>query len=334
MKAIITGIARYIPEKYQETSEIEKLIRKGSPGVNVPEGIIEILTNIKGRPVAKENEYPSILASKASMKALQKAGMKPKELDLIIFASAGQDLIEPATANIVQQQLGAICPVFDIKNACNSFLNGLEVARSLIVAGQYKKILIATGETPSKISRYHFENREDFKNGFIGLTLGDAGAAVILEAKDQGEGIYFSSFMTKGENWNLATLPGGGGRHPFGDDYIRFVGDGTKLKNKFIEVNKSFLDQAFISTNQNFEDFSKIFIHQVSYPFLSETIDKIGAPKDKVYVTVRDYGNLVSASIPSAIALAIEKREVKKQDNILILGLASGISVGIMMVKI
>jgi 3-oxoacyl-[acyl-carrier-protein] synthase-3 len=296
--------------------------------------IIEILTNIKGRPISKEDEYPSVLASKASKKALKAVGLKPQELDLIIFASAGQDLIEPATANIVQQQLGATCPVFDIKNACNSFLNGLEVARSLIVSGQYEKILVATGETPSKISRYHFENREDFKNGFIGLTLGDAGAAAIVEAKKQGEGIYFTKFMTKGENWQIATLPGGGGRHPFGDDFIKFEGDGTKLKDKFIEVNKSFLDQAFISTNQSFEDFSKIFIHQASYPFLIETIDKIGAPMDKVYVTIRDYGNLVSASIPTAIAKALDRGIVRKEDNILILGLASGISLGIMMIKI
>ena len=86
--------------------------------------------------------------------------------------------------------------------------------------------------------------------------------------------------------------------------------------------------------NKTYDDFAQIYIHQVSYPFLVETIEKIGAPMDKVFVTVKDYGNLVSASLPTAISLSLDQGKVKKGDHVLVLGLASGISVGIMMIKL
>ena len=334
MNAIITNISKYIPERYQTSSEIEQLVRKDSPNLKVPEGIVEILTNIKGRPVAGEKEYPSILAAKASKIVLADAGLKPSDIDLILFASAGQDILEPATGNIVQEIIGATCPIIDIKNACNSFLNGLEVARAFILSGQYERILVTTGETPSKISQYAFSNRSEFRDGFIGLTLGDAGAAAIVEKSDTKKGIYFSQFTTQGKNWELATLPGGGARHPFGDEFTRFKGDGTKLKNKFIEINESLVNDALASTGKTYNDFAQIYIHQVSHPFLVETIEKIGAPLDKVFVTIKNYGNLVSASLPSAISMSLEQGRVKKGDHVLILGLASGISVAIMMVEL
>lgn len=334
MKAIITNISKYIPERYQTSSEIEQLIRQASPTLKVPEGIFEILTNIKGRPIAADEEYPSVLAAKASKQVLDRAGLKPADIDLLLFASAGQDILEPATGNIVQELLGAECPIIDVKNACNSFLNGLEVARAFILSGQYKRILVTTGETPSKISQYEFPDRAAFRDGFIGLTLGDAGAAAIVEGSDEAAGIYFSQFTTQGKNWELATLPGGGARHPFGDEFTRFKGDGTKLKDKFIEINKSLIDDALASVDKTYDDFAQIYVHQVSYPFLVETIEKIGAPMDKVFVTVKDYGNLVSASLPSAISLCIEQGKVKKGDHVLVLGLASGISVAIMMIEL
>jgi len=333
MNATITNISKYIPERYQTSSEIEQLIRQASPTLKVPEGIVEILTSIKGRPVASEEEYPSVLAVKASKLVLDKAGLKPSDIDLILFASAGQDILEPATGNIVQDLLGATCPIIDVKNACNSFLNGLEVARAFILSGQYNRILVATGETPSKISQYAFPDRAAFRDGFIGLTLGDAGAAAIVEKSDDAEGIYFSHFTTQGKNWELATLPGGGARHPFGDEFTRFKGDGTKLKDKFIEINKSLIDNALASVSKTYDDFAQIYIHQVSHPFLVETIEKIGAPMDKVFVTVKDYGNLVSASLPTAISLSLDQGKIKKGDHVLVLGLASGISVAIMMIE-
>ena len=225
MNAIITHICKYIPERYQTGSEIEQLIRQASPTLKVPEGIVEILTNIKGRPVAAEGEYPSVLAAKASKLIFDEAGLKPSDVDLILFSSAGQDILEPATGNIVQDLLGATCPIIDIKNACNSFLNGMEVARAFILSGQYSRILVTTGETPSKISQYAFPDRAAFRDGFIGLTLGDAGAAAIVERSEDAEGIYFSQFTTQGKNWELATLPGGGARHPFGDEFTHFKGE-------------------------------------------------------------------------------------------------------------
>ena len=334
MNAVIKSISNYIPERRQTSNEIEALIREQSPNLKVPRGIVEILTKMKSRPVAADGEFPSLLAAKASQRALDKAGLSAIDLDLILFASAGQDLIEPATGNIVQELIGANCPIIDVKNACNSFLNGLEIARAFVRSGQYRRILVATGETPSAISRYHFADRVAFRDGFAGLTLGDAGGAAIVEATDAGVGIFFSKFTTRGQFWGLATLPGGGARHPRGEEFMQFHGDGTKLKNTFLEINNSLINEALESANRTYDDFAQIYIHQVSYPFLQETVDKLGAPREKIFVTVKDYGNLVSASLPSAISLSLEQGVVRPGDEVLVIGLASGISVGIMMIKL
>ncbi len=335
MQAIIRALGSYVPEGYQTSSEIETLIRQASPTLKIPEGIVEILTNMRGRPVAADEEFPSVLAAKASLVALKRADLQATDVDLLLFASASQDLVEPATGNLVQDLLGATCPIIDVKNACNSFLNGLEIARAFIASGQYRRVLVTSGEAPSKISRYKFNSREEFRDGFAGLTLGDAGAAAIVEASDRDSaGIYFCHFTTQGQHWELATLPGGGGRHPFGDEFIRFQGDGTKLKDTFKAINKSLVDDALRRAGKTYADFAQIYVHQVSYPFLTETIEKLGAPESKVFITVKDYGNLVSASLPTALSLSLDQQIVKKGDHVLLLGLASGISVGIMMIEL
>src|SRR6185437_1487240 len=117
-----------------------------SPGFGVPRGIVQSTTGIRSRAVADEGVNCSDLAASAAVRVLRKTGTRPDEVDLLIFASASQDLLEPATANIVQEKTGTRCPVFDLKNACNSFLNALEVGSALIQAGGYRRVLITVGE--------------------------------------------------------------------------------------------------------------------------------------------------------------------------------------------
>src|SRR5262245_16970595 len=120
-----------LPEGRRRSDEVEAAVAAASaPGV-VPPGVVEKMTGIKERRLAADGVQGSDLAAGAARDVLRRTGTAPESIDLLIFASAGQDLAEPATANIVQQKLGTRAAVFDVRNACNSFLNGIQVAESL-----------------------------------------------------------------------------------------------------------------------------------------------------------------------------------------------------------
>ena len=148
-KVVFVGVGHHLPTKVVTSQDVEQRVFQASR-FQIPRGLVEKVSGIAERRFRDTDEQASDLALKASRQALERADMDAKDLDVVIFAACTQDLTEPATANILQEKLGARgSSVFDIKNACNSFLNGLDVAESLIRAGKAKTALIAVGETLS-----------------------------------------------------------------------------------------------------------------------------------------------------------------------------------------
>ena len=146
LHAELRSVGLYLPPQRRTSLELESLIAAASPTVRFRRGLIASRTGIRERRVAADHEQCSDLAVSAARVALRDAGVGLDEVDLLIFAAASQDLIEPATAHIVQHKLGTSCAVFDIKNACNSFLNGIQVASSMIASGASTTALVVTGE--------------------------------------------------------------------------------------------------------------------------------------------------------------------------------------------
>ena len=208
MNAALHSVCCVLPQPLRSVREIEQTIDRANPHLELPEGFLNSLAGIDSVTVAPEGTYPSDIAAEAGGRTLAKCGIPADEIDLLLFAAVSRDIIEPATANIVQQRLGLRCPVFDVNNACNSFLNAVQVAASLVRSGEYRRVLVTTGELPSRIMRTHFRDREDFGRSFSGLTLGDSGAAAIVEATE-GPGIEFMRFHSFGEDWQNAMVPGG-----------------------------------------------------------------------------------------------------------------------------
>jgi len=333
MNVKISGSACYIPEHKMTSRQVEQRIRELSSQRIIP-NIIETMTGIKTRHYVQESVTCSDLAVKAANILLEKYTIAKDSIDLLLFSSAGQDLIEPATSHIVQNKLGSAAAVFDIKNACNSFINALQVAEALIKMGQYKRVLITVGETPSKCIKWNVENRNDFKLSFPGYTFGDAGAAVLLEATQDDIGIFYRDFVASSEHWSIGTLPGGGSMHPRGDEYSYFRGDGTSLKDAFATLGTGILDIALRKTGLTYNDFTKIFIHQVSMPFLDTFLKTAGIPRDKVCITLPELGNMAAASLPVGLDTAFREGSIGKGDKILFIGLAGGISFGVVMVQL
>ena len=179
--ARIAGLEVYVPAARLGTGQLERRLAASSPGFRVPKGLIDRLTGIRTRSVMACTEQASDLAATAAAKLLADRGLQPADVELIIFASASQDMVEPATGHMVAAKLGAGCPVMDVKNACNSLLNGLEVADALIGTGRYRRVLLVSGESPSRAVRWSVPDQETFAAAFPGYTMSDAGCALLLE---------------------------------------------------------------------------------------------------------------------------------------------------------
>lgn len=333
LRAELISVASYLPPTVRTSAQLEDLVFANSPGVEIQRGLIEAATGVRERRIAEPGTNASDLAVDASIAALERAGMDVTDLDLIIFASASLDVVEPATGNIVQEKLQASCPVFDIKNACNSFLNALQVADALIVAGQYNNILIAVGETPSRGTKLAVIDREDFRRSFIGFALGDAGAAAVVVPSSHPSVRHYS-FKTVGQYWDAAAVLGGGSMFGYSEKHAYFQGDANRLQMAFKEHGPALLNQALHATNTTVEDYKKILVHQVSQSVLETTAAFAGLPMARIESTLPTYGNLVSASLPVAYDAALSRGDLQSGDLVMWIGLAAGVSMAVMITEV
>lgn len=328
----LVSIASALPDYKRSTDEVDDILAR-SGGFKPRRGLIQAMSGIRERRVAADDEHCSDLAAEACRKVLARSNVDKADVDLLIFASAGQDLTEPATAHITQSKLGTRGAVFDLKNACNSFLNGMQIAESLILGGSYRTVLLATGEVSSRVISWRPKNLRDFKSCMPGYTVGDAGAAALFARSDDGRGIFYRNFSSHSEYWDLTTVDGGGSMYPQGDHfYLR--SNAPELKVAFREIGLPFLKRAMREASVEFSDFKRIFVHQVSLPYLYDMLEESEIPVDQVEVTIEYLGNMAAASIPVAIAQAFERGAIESGDRIMCLGLASGISIGAVMLDL
>lgn len=301
-------------------------------GLQINNGLIERLTGVRTRRYRATGEQSSDLASKAARQALERADIGADQIDLIIFAACTQDLSEPATANIVQEKLGATnAQVLDVKNACNSFLNGLDVADSHIRTGKSRRALVVSGETLSLGIDWDIQTMEDLKSRLAALTLGDAGAAAVLEAvpEEEGRGILTTRFRSYGQMWRLATVMGGGSMHHMDPRHGYFVSESAKLREAAYEFVPGVVQTVLHDVGWKPTDIDVCCGHQVTKELVHGLASLCNIPIEKTMVTVTDYGNTAAASIPVAMNRAYEEGRIKRGSKLLLVGGAAGFSVGV-----
>jgi 3-oxoacyl-[acyl-carrier-protein] synthase III len=236
----------------------------------LPDQFFARVTGIRERRFARPDEQASTLAVRAARSLLVDSGTDRSAIDILVFASASRDQAEPATAHIVQAELGTGAHVFDVSNACNSFLNGIDVARALIIAGRGRRALVVTGETPTRAIRWKADDLAQAKESFAGFTFGDAGAAVLLEEVPRG-GIGEIVTDTYSEYWPIGGIRAGGSRHPRGDEHTYFHGDGAELREVFETVGRK------ITMGHDWDRYARVLVHQVTLPYLNRFVEVTGS---------------------------------------------------------
>lgn len=323
----VSGLGVHLPERMRTTAQTEDELRRRNPDVRLPTGLIRRMTGVESVHLRPDGWDASDLAVAAAREALDSS---PGEVDLVLFASASQDLIEPATSHIVAAKLGLTAPVMDVKNACNSVVNAMQVADAFIRTGQYRRILIASGEAPSVAVRWQLDSHEQFLRSFPGYTMSDGGAALVLEADDDPDaGIRSMRFLAVSRHWDIGMLPGGGTMRPRDIDAEYFDMDGRGLQQAFLELGPGPVLELLRERGLAWSDFDLVAIHQVALPYLPPIFERLGVPDDRTVITVAEHGNLASVTLPLQLHLARERGMLHPGSRVLLIGLAGGISLGL-----
>jgi 3-oxoacyl-[acyl-carrier-protein] synthase-3 len=325
-RIVSTGV--YLPEaRLSSTAIMDRIDSVGRFGIS--RDWLNRTMGIRERRVAPDDMLPSDMAALAGREALETAGLDPAEIDAIIYAGVVRDfLLEPSTAHVVQHKLKVTNAVaFDINNACHGFMNAIHLMDALIATGQVRRGLIVTGEQGT---RYTFRAIEALRNssdrGLFaklagGLTLGDAGAAMILGPKLEPE-TGFTGFMlqSQGQYAELCTCGKGHEDMLLETDMASIIAHGKAMLGEMYGVFMQKLGWAP-------GEISKFVAHQVGKRAFKHHADYARVSLDVMPNSVSSLGNLVTASIPLNLHRIKEDHSVKAGQKVFIAGVGSGLSI-------
>ena len=324
VRAGILGTGAALPEKVITNADLEKL-------VDTSDQWITERTGIKERRQASPQETTSSLSVQAACRALETAGRTPRDLDMIICSTISPDMPLPATAALIQQQLGAPdCPAFDLAAACSGFLFGLTVAEQFIKVGTSRCVLLIGAEILSR----HL----DYKDRATCVIFGDGVAAAVIGPVEVPSGIQAAEIHTNGRMAHQLYIPAGGTAHPSSHEsvdqglhYIKMRGNELfKVAIRSMEdVSLQVLKRAGATPDQ-----VDLFIpHQANQRITDAVRARLGVPPERSYSNIRNIGNTSSASIPICLDECVRSGRIKKNDLILMTAFGAGATWGSVLLR-
>lgn len=302
-KAFIKGTGFYVPKKVLTNKDLEKMIDTSD------EWIIS-RTGIKERHIAAEDETSSTMGAKAAKMAIHDAGLKSKDIDLIITNTVSPDMIFPSTSALIGDILGIKnAGVLDIEAACSGFIYSLSIANQYIKTGEYKNILIISSEILSRITDWHDRN--------TCILFGDAAAAAVVSESNSDSEIIATYLSGDGAYKYLLYLPAGGSLMPTSEEtvknrmhFIRMKGNET-FKIAITKLSES-AEKVLKKAGMNKSDVDLLISHQANLRIIKKVQKIMGLPEEKVYINLQKYGNTSAATIPLALAEAVREGKIKR----------------------
>jgi 3-oxoacyl-[acyl-carrier-protein] synthase-3 len=319
----ILGIGGYIPsQKVSSTELLDEINAEQRFGIK--NTFISEVIGIEERRVAETNQKPSDLAILAAETAMLESGIQAHEIDLVIFCGIDRDWQEPATAHRVQQVIGANnATCFDVTNACHGFMNGVSIADAMVAIGSANLALVCTGEKSSTMMYDTLrlleksDNREDVKRWIGGLTVGDAGGAMIIGKSRPTNGFRKFNFSSNGEHADLC--------------YYNYDSEGNiegqmlmkPISKEIVGYHRKMIDKTYDALNWSSDNIDWLFCHQVGARPHRQMASLANISLDRAPITYKYFGNITSATIPVNLYF----NRPSKGDKVLILGTGSGLSV-------
>jgi 3-oxoacyl-[acyl-carrier-protein] synthase-3 len=313
----IIGTGSYVPEKVLSNAELESL-------VDTSDEWILTRTGIKERRIAPDGMATSHLAAKAAENAMDQAGVKPEEIDLIIVATVTPDTNFPATACWVQKHIGAVnAACFDLGAACSGFLYGIEVARQFLATHTYETVLVIGSDKLSTIV--------DWSDRNTCVLFGDGAGAAILRSAEAAHGIISTVMGSDGRHSDLLITPVGGSARPLNPENfdeklhcLQMQGRET-FKQAVLSMSgaaRAALDEAGLTA----ADVACIIPHQANVRIIEALADRLAVPIEKFHINLDRYGNTSAAAVAIALDEANRSGRFKRGDYILLVVFGGGLT--------
>jgi 3-oxoacyl-[acyl-carrier-protein] synthase-3 len=317
--AHITGWGMAVPETILTNDDLAQR-------VDTTDKWIRDRTGIRERHIAQDGEFASTLAVDASIKALALANLKPTDIDLIICSTSSPEYIFPATACLIQDQLGASkAGAFDLLAACTGFIFATNMAAQAIRSGSIRNALVIGAETLSRFV--------DWQDRNTCILFGDGAGAFVLQASEEPGGVLSAVMHSDGSGGDLLSVPGGGSRYPAteatvhdGKHFIHM--DGREVYRFATRVMGQAAKEALELAGLTTQDVQWIIPHQANYRIIETAARYLKLPLERFVINVDRYGNTSTASIPIATVEAVEKGMIKAGDRIVLVGFGAGLTWG------
>ena len=306
--AAISAVGKYLPNYILTNKELETLVETNDDWITSR-------TGIKERRILKEpNQGTSFMAIRAAKDLLQKSNVDPKEIDMVIVATATPDLPVASTAVFTATEIGATNAfAYDLQAACSSFLYGMSTAASYIESGRYKKVLLIGADKMSSII--------DYSDRATCIIFGDGAGAVLFEPNSDGMGLQDEYLRSDGSGREFLKIEAGGSILPVSEDTLKsgqhFVHQEGKTVFKFAVSNMADVaEKMLIRNGLSNDDISWLVPHQANKRIIEATAKRVNVDASKVMMNIHKYGNTTSATLP--LLLADYEHQLKKGDNLIL----------------
>jgi 3-oxoacyl-[acyl-carrier-protein] synthase-3 len=315
--ARMTGWGKYVPKRVLTNHDLEKM-------VDTSDEWIRTRTGIRERRIAAPGETCCSMSLAAARKALDRAGLSPTDIELIIVATSTPDYLVPSVASMVQAQLGAVgTPAFGLRAGCTGWVYALVTASQFIQTGAYRNALV--------IGTEHLSMGVDWTDRTTCVLFGDGAGAVVLEASEVPTGLKAFQLGSDGKDYDALIYPAFGGVHPASHDvidqrlqYLKM--DGRRVFKFASRVLADSVADVVKESGLTIEDVALILPHQANDRIIELARRRLRVPPEKMMVNIDRYGNTSAASIPLALVDAIEEERVQPGDNLVFVGFGAGLT--------
>ncbi len=315
----IIGMGHSYPKGVLTNADLEKIVETSDEWITTR-------TGIKQRHKAAEDEYTSLFGTAAAKQALERAGLQPTDIDLIVCATTTPDQIMPSTGALIQAQLGATNAAgMDIFAACSGFLYGLTMVESMIRTGQIRYALVIGAEVLTKYV--------DYTDRSTCVIFGDGAGAAVVGPVPEGKGILATKIKSDGRYEEQLYAPGGGTKlgtsHKTIDDRMHFFKmKGNELFKVAVRSMADISAEMLEKAGYTVDDVDLVIPHQANQRITDAVASRLGVPEAKVYSNIAEHGNTSSASIPIAIDECIESGRIKEGSLVLLTAFGGGVTWG------
>ncbi len=323
-RAAIVGLGYYVPERILTNRELEKMVETSDEWIRSRTGISE-------RRIAEKGVGTSQLASHAALAALKQAGSNPEDVDLIIAATTTADMPLPSCACLIQQKIGAKnAAAFDLGAACAGFVYALVTAEQFIRAGVYRNVLVVGADV---ISPYI-----DWTDRSTCILFGDGAGAAFLSSASGNGGILSNVLGSDGQYADLLKIPSGGSKRPASHASVDEKGhmlkmSGSEVFKLAVRGMSDAVIEALSRAKVKKEEVACFIPHQANQRIIDAMTERLGLPKEKIFVNLNKYGNTSAASCAIALCEAVDQGKIKKRDKVVLATFGSGLVWGALVME-